>query len=126
MTVTYSVTLKGGGDGHVRNTAFAPPGTNPNPPTPDCTTPGAVPCATVETLLPKLTITKTANRTALPAVGQTIVYTVTVSNAGLGDFTAAHLATFSDDLSAVLDDATDERRLPSPRRAGRRRSPRRT
>ena len=106
VTVTYSVTLKGGGDGTVRNVAFAPPGTNPNPPTPDCTTPGGVPCAAVETLLPKLTITKTANRTALPAVGQTIVYTVTVGNAGPGDFTAAHLATFSDDLSAVLDDAT--------------------
>ena len=106
VTVTYSVTLKGGGDGHVRNVAFAPPGTGTNPPTPDCTTPGGVPCAVVETLLPKLTITKTANRTALPAVGQTIVYTVTVNNAGPGDFTAAHLATFSDDLSAVLDDAT--------------------
>ena len=68
--------------------------------------PVRVPCAPVETLLPKLTITKTANRTALPAVGQTIVYTVTVKNTGPGDFTAAHLATFSDDLSAVLDDAT--------------------
>ena len=106
VTVTYSVTLKGGGDGHVRNVAFAPPGTGTNPPTPDCTTPGGVPCAQVETLLPKLSITKTANRTALPAVGQTIVYTVTVENTGPGDFTAAHLATFSDDLSAVLDDAT--------------------
>ena len=64
----------------------------------------AVPCDTAVFELPKLTITKTANRTALPSVGQTIVYTVTVTNTGLGDFTAAHPATFSDDLSAVLDD----------------------
>jgi len=106
VTVTYSVTLKGGGDGHVRNVAFAPPGTNPNPPTPDCTSPGSVPCAGTSSELPKLTITKTANRTQLPSVGQTIVYTVTVKNTGLGDFTAAHPATFGDDLTAVLDDAT--------------------
>ena len=104
VVVTYTVELQGGGDGHVRNTAFAPPGGNPNPPTPDCSTPGAVPCDTESFELPKLSITKTANRTALPAVGQTIVYTVTVTNTGLGDFTVAHPATFSDDLSAVLDD----------------------
>ncbi len=103
VVVTYSVVLGGGGDGHVRNTAFAPLTPTPGP-TPDCSTPGAVPCDTELTELPKLTITKTANRTQLPSVGQTIVYTVTVANTGLGDFTAAHLATFSDDLSAVLDD----------------------
>ena len=104
VVVTYSVVLQGGGDGHVRNTAFAPPGTNPDPPTPDCSAPGAVPCETESFELPKLSITKTANRTALPSVGQTIVYTVTVTNTGLGAFTAGHPATFSDDLSAVLDD----------------------
>ena len=89
MVVTYSVVLKGGGDGHVRNTAFSPLTPVPGP-TPDCSTPGAVPCDTELYELPKLTISKTANRTALPAVGQTIVYTVTVTNTGLGDFTAAH------------------------------------
>ena len=103
VVVTYSVLLRGGGDGHVRNTAFAPPTPTPGP-TPDCSAPGSVPCDTQLLELPKLTITKTANRSQLPAVGQTIVYTVTVSNTGLGDFTAAHPATFSDDLSAVLDD----------------------
>ncbi len=103
VVVTYTVVLQGGGDGHVRNTAFAPLTPTPGP-TPDCSTPGAVPCDTESFELPKLSITKTANRTALPAVGQTIVYTVTVTNTGLGAFTAGHPATFSDDLSAVLDD----------------------
>ena len=103
VVVTYSVVLQGGGDGHVRNTAFAPLTSTPGT-TPDCSTPGAVPCDTEVFELPKLSITKAANRTALPAVGQTIVYTVTVKNTGLGAFTAAHPATFSDDLSAVLDD----------------------
>ncbi|WP_028650265.1 GEVED domain-containing protein [Nocardioides halotolerans] len=105
VVVTYSIVLGGGGDGHVRNTAFAPPTGDPNPPTPDCTTPAPT-CATVDHELPKLTVTKVANRTQLPAVGQTITYTVTVENTGLGDYTAAHPATFADDLSEVLDDAT--------------------
>ncbi len=104
MVLTYSVELDGGGDGHVRNTAFVPPNGTPNPPTPVCAQ-TAQPCATTGAELPKLTITKAANRTQLPAVGQQITYTVTVSNTGLGDYTADHRATFTDDLSAVLDDA---------------------
>ena len=103
VVVTYSVVFKGGGDGHVRNTAFAPPTPTPGP-TPDCSTPGSVPCDTELFELPKLSVTKTANRSQLPAVGQTIVYTVKVTNTGLGAFTPTHPATFADDLSAVLDD----------------------
>ena len=56
--------------------------------------------------LPKLTIKKTSNRAQLPAAGQKITYTVTVTNPGPGDYTAAHPATFTDDLADVLDDAT--------------------
>ena len=103
VVVRYSVVLKGGGDGHVRNTAFAPP-TSTSIPTPDCSAPGPVPCDTELFELPKLTIAKTANRAAMGAAGQTITYTVTVTNTGLGDFTAGHPATFVDNLSAVLDD----------------------
>ena len=105
VVLTYSVELDGGGDGRVRNTAYVPPNGTPNPPTPVCAQ-TAQPCATTGTELPKLSITKTSNRTQLPAVGQQLTYTVTVTNTGLGDYTAAHPATFSDDLSEVLDDAT--------------------
>lgn len=105
VVITYSVEIGGGGDGHVRNTAFVPPPGDPNPPTPACAQ-TAQPCATTTTELPKLSLTKTANRTQLPAVGQQVTYTVTVTNAGVGDYTATHPATFADDLSEVLDDAT--------------------
>ena len=35
-----------------------------------------------------------------------MTYTVTVTNEGPGDFTAADPASFADDLTEVLDDAT--------------------
>ena len=103
VTVTYSVVLKGGGDGAVRNVAWAPSG--PPGPTPDCAT-SPLPCDTESFDLPKLTVAKSSDRPDLPATGQTVTYTVLVSNPGPGDYTAAHPATFSDDLSDVLDDAT--------------------
>jgi uncharacterized repeat protein (TIGR01451 family)/fimbrial isopeptide formation D2 family protein len=107
VTLTYSVKLRGGGDGRVRNVAFAPPGADLGAPTPDCSGPSAaVPCAPTELLLPKLTLTKAADRTDLPEVGQPVTYQVTVTNTGPGDGTADHPATFTDDLSKVLDDGT--------------------
>lgn len=104
VTLTYSVVLTGGGDGTVRNIAFAGTGTDPNPPTPDCED-QSVPCAPLTLELPKLTISKSANRADLPAVGEQLTYTVIVRNAGPGAYTASHPATFTDDLSDVLDDA---------------------
>ena len=56
--------------------------------------------------LPRLSITKTSDRTDLPAVGGTMTYTVVVKNEGPGDYTAADPASFVDDLTDVLDDAT--------------------
>jgi fimbrial isopeptide formation D2 family protein/uncharacterized repeat protein (TIGR01451 family) len=107
VTLTYSVRLRGGGDGRVRNVAFAPPGADLGAPTPDCSGPGAaVPCAPSELLLPKLTLTKTADRTDLPEAGQPVTYQVTVRNVGPGDATIGHPASFTDDLSKVLDDGT--------------------
>ena len=105
MTITYSVVLKGGGDGVVRNVAWQPvdPG-NPGP-TPGCAV-TTRPCDTESFDLPKLVITKDANRTAFSATGQTATYTIVVTNPGPGSYTAAHPATLSDDLSDVLDDAT--------------------
>ena len=104
VTIEYTVTLTGGGDGHVANVVWQPGPGGPGP-TPDCAT-SPLPCAEHEFDLPKLTITKTSNRAQLPAAGQQITYTVTVTNPGPGDYTAAHLATFTDDLADVLDDAT--------------------
>ena len=107
VTITYTVTLKGGGDGTVRNVSWTPAVGDPPGPTPDCDDPGTtVPCAEEEFDLPKLTLRKTSNRIDLPADGQDLTYTVVVKNEGPGDYTASDPATFSDDLTAVLDDAT--------------------
>ncbi len=107
MTITYTVTLGAGGDGVVRNVAWGPDPGDPPGPTPDCDDPDTtVPCDENELGLPRLSIVKSANRTDLPAVGQTMTYTVVVTNEGPGDYTAAEPASFDDDLSAVLDDAT--------------------
>lgn len=89
VTVTYTVTLGSGGDGVVRNVACEP-------------------CVDVVTELPRLTVTKAADRTELPKVGERVTYTVTATNAGPGDYTAAAPAVVTDDLSATLDDATYE------------------
>jgi large repetitive protein len=57
---------------------------------------------TVPVLTPALTIVKTAS-TATAAPGQTITYTITVSNSGQTPYTGA---AFSDSLSGVLADAS--------------------
>ncbi|MBQ3358350.1 MAG: DUF11 domain-containing protein [Microbacterium sp.] len=118
VTLTYSVTLQAGGDGVVRNVAWQPatPPTPGNPPTdvPTCdpaTGEGTDPvtgevCASTENLLPRLTIDKTASTDELPADGDSVTYTVVVTNEGPGEFTAESPATFVDDMTDVLDDAT--------------------
>ncbi|WP_261165378.1 DUF11 domain-containing protein [Microbacterium sp. Marseille-Q6965] len=117
VTITYSVTLAAGGDGVVRNVAFGPD-CDPADAECDTTTPSCDPpvdgidpdtgrpCATTELLLPRLTHTKVADTTELPVDGGTVTYTVTVENVGPGDFTATAPGAFTDDLGAVLDDAT--------------------
>ena len=104
VTITYTVVLKGGGDGVVRNVAWQPvdPG-NPGP-TPDCAV-TTRPCDTVSYDLPKLLITKDANKSQLTATGEVVTYTIVVTNPGPGNYTAGHLASFSDNLSDVVDDA---------------------
>ncbi|WP_460783271.1 DUF7927 domain-containing protein [Microbacterium tumbae] len=112
VELTYTVTLNGGGDGVVRNVAWAPNDPeNPEPPACDPPEDGVDPttgesCAENEYLLPKLTIEKSADRTELPAVGDTVEYTVTATNEGPGVYTAEAPATASDDLTNVLDAAT--------------------
>ncbi|GAA1724071.1 hypothetical protein GCM10009809_19830 [Isoptericola hypogeus] len=59
----------------------------------------------VDVPVPELTITKTAEPSSVVA-GETVDYTVTVENSGEVDYTADAPATFTDDLTEVLDDAT--------------------
>lgn len=113
VQLTYTTTLKAGGDGVVRNIAWVPEDAE-NPKTPVCdpraedgTDPETgEPCAKNEFELPRLTIDKSADRTELPAVGESVEYTVTVTNEGPGDYTADAPATFTDDLTDVIDAAT--------------------
>lgn len=112
VTLTYSATLKAGGDGTVRNVAWQPESPT-NAPAPACNAPvggedatTGERCAAATVLLPKLSVTKTADRTELPRKGDKVTYTVTVTNSGPGIYTAAKPATATDDLSDVLDAAT--------------------
>lgn len=110
VTLTYTVTLTAGGDGTARNIAYAG---SPEDETPACDPPDetgtdpetGVPCAENTVLLPRLTIEKSADRTELPAVGEEVTVTVTVTNEGPGDYTADAPAVFTDDLTDVLDSA---------------------
>ncbi|GAA4360518.1 DUF7927 domain-containing protein [Angustibacter luteus] len=101
-TITYSVTVKDPdpGDGALRNAVTGPPESS-------CAAPTAGGCTTTTPVLARgLRIAKTSSPTGQVLPGRTVTYTVRVTNTGEIDYTAAHLATFSDDLTAVLDDAT--------------------
>lgn len=63
-------------------------------------------CATVQFVKePALTIDKTSSAGANSKVGDVVTYSVELKNTGLGDWTAGNPATFTDNLSNVLDDA---------------------
>jgi fimbrial isopeptide formation D2 family protein/uncharacterized repeat protein (TIGR01451 family) len=96
-TITYSVTVKAGGNGEVINNACIPAADAQDPDNR---------CASTETDVPQLSIKKTADTTELPRVGDTVTYTVTATNKGPGDYTADDPAVVDDDLTNVLDDAT--------------------
>ncbi|ALX04294.1 LPXTG cell wall anchor domain-containing protein [Aeromicrobium erythreum] len=114
VTITYSVTLKAGGDGDVKNVAWQPqcdesdPSCDQEPPTcennVDPVTGG--PCDLEDFKLPKLTIEKSADKTELPKNGEVVRYTVVATNSGPGDYTQSKPAYVTDDLTNVLDDAT--------------------
>ncbi|MEK2492765.1 hypothetical protein WN990_24750 [Kitasatospora purpeofusca] len=94
-TVTYTVTLDNPlrGDGKLANTVVSPDGNCP----PGSTDPA---CSTTVTVK-HLTVRK-APDTQVAAPGGKVTYTVTVTNDGTADYPGA---TFSDDLSKVVDDA---------------------
>jgi uncharacterized repeat protein (TIGR01451 family) len=67
------------------------------------------PGCTTSTPVQAFTIAKTASSAGPVNVGDTLTYTVTVTNTGVVDFTGATPSTsasFTDDLSGVLDDAS--------------------
>ena len=108
-TLTYTVTVKAGGDRTARNIAF---NGDPNTPTPACDPPvnGIDPatglaCDDTRFLLPALQVEKSADTSNVGQVGDIVTYTVTGTNTGPGTYTDDAPATLVDDLSAVLDDA---------------------
>jgi len=110
VTVTYRVIVNSPltGDHLLANQAATDPTFATRWPGGVC--PGGAPCAAppriveTETGVRALAFAKVADRT-LTTYGQTIGYTVTVTNIGAADYTTADPATIVDTLTAVLDDA---------------------
>ncbi|MET3452294.1 isopeptide-forming domain-containing fimbrial protein [Curtobacterium sp. 1544] len=98
--VTYSVTVNNPDTGDRKLTNAVVPTT----PGGGCVRPGG--CTTTTVVPPaSYTVAKAAS-SASAKPGQTVTYTVTVTNTGAEDYTSARPASFKDDLSKVLDDAT--------------------
>lgn len=100
--ITYTVTVDNPdtGDATLTNAAV---------PTGDggrCADSSLAPCAPVVLPVGSFTVTKTSSPSGAVHPGDTITYTITVHNPSAGDFTASRPAAFTDDLTAVLDDAT--------------------
>jgi uncharacterized repeat protein (TIGR01451 family) len=100
VTITYSVTVNNPdtGDQHLSNTLVTPPGGN-------CPTGSTDPACTVQIPSKSFSTVKTASETTANP-GDTVTYTIVVTNTGQADYTAADPASFTDDLTSVLDDAT--------------------
>jgi uncharacterized repeat protein (TIGR01451 family) len=95
-TITYSFTVNDPATGDKILTNAVVPGEGG-----DCVTPGD--CGTT-TNVASFTTTKTADKSTVKQ-GDTVRYTVTVTNTGQAAYTDAKPAGFTDDLSKVTDDA---------------------
>ncbi|GAA3876397.1 hypothetical protein GCM10022381_18710 [Leifsonia kafniensis] len=102
VTITYSVTVNdpATGNSKLANTVVTPPGSGG-----DCPTGSANLNCVVHVPGQSYTLSKLASKTSVVA-GGTVEYTVTVTNTGAVDYTTDAPASFSDDLSGVLDDAS--------------------
>lgn len=100
-TITYSVTVKDPdtGDHLLENAVLTPPGLGG-----DCTVDSTDPGCSVTVPVQSYTTAKTVSTTTATE-GSRVTYTVTVTNTGAVDYTAAAPAAFTDDLTKVLDDA---------------------
>lgn len=99
VTITYSVLVNTPptGDARLVNVVSTPPGSGGN-----CVA-GAVACST-DSPVARFAVSKVASTsTALP--GETVGYTIVVTNTGQVPYTTAAPASFSDNLAGVLDDA---------------------
>ena len=104
-TLTYTVTVTGTGDADLVNVAFVGQPSVGSPTVPDPATCAAPLCATTETLLPALEVTKKVDATTV-APGSKLRYTVTVTNSGKVDILPGDAVEVTDDLSGVLGSAT--------------------
>src|SRR5699024_1764572 len=103
VTLTYTVTLTGEGDGQVDNITWQPPGDadcapgSCTPPDPADCIDGVngdtnLPCGTMHEPLPRPQISKASPDLTNAHIGQTVHYTVTFTNVGPGDYTATRPA----------------------------------
>jgi uncharacterized repeat protein (TIGR01451 family) len=99
--ITYTVTVKAPDTAdHLLVNAASPTGTGGT-----CLDGSAAPCPPVKVPVRDLHVIKKADKTEV-APGDTVTYTITLSNTGKADFTADAPASFTDDMSGVLDDAS--------------------
>jgi uncharacterized repeat protein (TIGR01451 family) len=102
VTITYSVTVNdpATGDRRLDNTVVTPPDSGGN-----CVEGSTDPACVANVPASSYSIAKSVSPgTALP--GDTVTYTVTVTNTGALPYTDENPASFTDDLSRVLDDAS--------------------
>ncbi|GAA4160645.1 hypothetical protein GCM10022286_16980 [Gryllotalpicola daejeonensis] len=99
-TITYSVTVDNpdNGDKHLDNSVVTPADSGGN-----CATGSDDPACVVNIPSGEYTVSKSASTTTTRA-GDTVIYQIKVANTGERDYTASNPASFSDDLSGVLDD----------------------
>ena len=109
LTVTYTVTIKTGGDGVVGNWVYVTPGEDGDKPTPpDYSTPdGQETCLQDALCTVHFIGIVTPAKSAVPAegsavtAGETVTYTLTFTN----DTPVGALVDYTDDMTALLDDA---------------------
>ncbi|MEV4094110.1 hypothetical protein [Streptosporangium saharense] len=95
VTITYSVTTHGGGDGNLRSELTGPPSAST---VSNCVSEGCeAPLGMAELRIVR------SSEPAVPKLGEPVRYTIRVTNVGTAPYQGA---SFTDDLSGLLDDAT--------------------